>query len=174
MGYELAGALGIKLAMPEREVVCFVGDGSYMMANSELATAVMRRIPFTVVLTDNRGYGCINRLQIHCGGEEFNNLYKDCNIEAQPEIDFVAHAASMGAHAVKAKNIADLEVQIAKARGRDRPRLIFIDTFAKPGPGEAGVGLWWYVDVPEVGRTEKSEAARSQYLRSISLQSLVN
>lgn len=174
MGYELAGALGIKLAMPEREVVCFVGDGSYMMANSELATAVMRRIPFTVVLTDNRGYGCINRLQIHCGGEEFNNLYKDCNIEAQPEIDFVAHAASMGAHAIKAKNIADLEVQIAKARGRDRPTVIVIDTDAKPGPGEAGGGFWWDVAVPEVGRTEKSEAARSQYLRSISLQSLVN
>lgn len=55
MGYEVAGALGIKLACPEREVICFVGDGSYMIANSELATAVMRRMPFTVVLTDNRG-----------------------------------------------------------------------------------------------------------------------
>ena len=64
MGYEVAGAMGLKLAAPEREVICFVGDGSYMLANSELATAVMRRIPFTVVLTDNRGYGCINRLQI--------------------------------------------------------------------------------------------------------------
>ncbi|MBV7381162.1 3D-(3,5/4)-trihydroxycyclohexane-1,2-dione acylhydrolase (decyclizing), partial [Maritimibacter dapengensis] len=69
MGYEVAGAMGIKLATPEREVICFVGDGSYMMANSELATAVMRRVPFTVVLTDNRGYGCINRLQtMGCGG----------------------------------------------------------------------------------------------------------
>ena len=69
MGYELAGALGAKLALPGRDVVCFVGDGSYMMANSELATAVMRRVPFTVVLTDNRGYGCINRLQLGCGGK---------------------------------------------------------------------------------------------------------
>jgi 3D-(3,5/4)-trihydroxycyclohexane-1,2-dione acylhydrolase (decyclizing) len=60
MGYELAGAMGIKLALPDREVICFVGDGSYMMMNSELATAVMRKVPFTVVLTDNRGYGCIN------------------------------------------------------------------------------------------------------------------
>ncbi|WP_286789547.1 3D-(3,5/4)-trihydroxycyclohexane-1,2-dione acylhydrolase (decyclizing), partial [Thioclava sp. UBA3469] len=63
MGYEVAGAMGLKLARPEREVLCFVGDGSYMMANAELATAVMRRVPFTVILTDNRGYGCINRLQ---------------------------------------------------------------------------------------------------------------
>ena len=58
-------------------MICFVGDGSYMMANSELATAVMRRVPFTIVLTDNRGYGCINRLQQECGGAEFNNMYKD-------------------------------------------------------------------------------------------------
>uniref|UniRef100_UPI003569373B 3D-(3,5/4)-trihydroxycyclohexane-1,2-dione acylhydrolase (decyclizing) n=1 Tax=Paracoccus seriniphilus TaxID=184748 RepID=UPI003569373B len=109
MGYEIAGAMGLKLARPEREVICFAGDGSYMMANSELATAVMRRVPFTVVLTDNRGFGCINRLQQGCGGEEFNNLYKDCNIEAQPQIDYVAHAGAMGAHAVKAASIADLE-----------------------------------------------------------------
>ena len=88
MGYEVAGAMGIKLAAPEKEVICFVGDGSYMMANSELATAVMRRVPFTIVLTDNRGYGCINRLQIECGGAEFNNMYKDSNVEVQPEIDF--------------------------------------------------------------------------------------
>ncbi|AYG64458.1 3D-(3,5/4)-trihydroxycyclohexane-1,2-dione acylhydrolase (decyclizing) [Rhizobium jaguaris] len=174
MGYELAGALGIKLAMPEREVVCFVGDGSYMMANSELATAVMRRIPFTVVMTDNRGYGCINRLQIHCGGEEFNNLYKDCAIEAQPEIDFVAHAASMGAHAVKAKNIADLEVQIVEARGRDRPTVIVIDTDPKPGPGEGGGGFWWDVAVPEIARTQKSGAARARYEQHMRSQNLVN
>ena len=96
MGYEVAGAMGIKLADPSKEVICFVGDGSYMMANSELATAVMRRVPFTVVLTDNRGYGCINRLQQECGGAEFNNMYKDSNVEVQPEIDFVAHAAVDG------------------------------------------------------------------------------
>ncbi len=102
MGYEIAGAMGLALARPDRQVLCFVGDGSYMMANSELATAVMRRIPFTVILTDNRGYGCINRLQVGCGGVPFNNMYADCNVEAQPQIDFVAHAGSMGAHAVKA------------------------------------------------------------------------
>ena len=121
MGYEVAGAMGIKLADPSKEVICFVGDGSYMMANSELATAVMRRVPFTIVLTDNRGYGCINRLQQECGGAEFNNMYKDSNVEAQPEIDFVAHAASMGAHAEKAADIADLEAKIVAARGRAIP-----------------------------------------------------
>jgi 3D-(3,5/4)-trihydroxycyclohexane-1,2-dione acylhydrolase (decyclizing) len=112
-------------------VICFVGDGSYMLANSELATAVMRRVPYTIVLTDNRGYGCINRLQQECGGAEFNNMYKDSNVEAQPEIDFVAHAASMGAHAEKAADIADLEARIVAARGRDIPTVIVIDTDVK-------------------------------------------
>ncbi|MBB3949070.1 3D-(3,5/4)-trihydroxycyclohexane-1,2-dione acylhydrolase (decyclizing) [Aureimonas jatrophae] len=174
MGYELAGALGAKLALPEREIVCFVGDGSYMMANSELATAVMRRVPFTVVLTDNRGYGCINRLQKHTGGAPFNNLYVDSRVEAQPEIDFVAHAASMGAHAVKAEGIADLERLVTEARGRDRPTVVVIDTDPAPGPGEAGGGHWWDVAVPEVGRTDAIEAAREGYVENLSRQNLVN
>ncbi|MVA12221.1 3D-(3,5/4)-trihydroxycyclohexane-1,2-dione acylhydrolase (decyclizing) [Agrobacterium vitis] len=174
MGYEVAGAMGIKLALPEREVICFVGDGSYMMANAELATAVMRRIPFTVVLTDNRGYGCINRLQINCGGEEFNNMYKDCNIDDQPEIDYVAHAASMGAHAEKARDIADLEAMIIAARTRNRPSVIVIDTDAIRGPGEAGGGHWWDVTVPEIGRTERIASARSHYIGNQTRQNLVN
>ena len=161
MGYEVAGAMGIKLADPSKEVICFVGDGSYMMANSELATAVMRRVPFTVVLTDNRGYGCINRLQQECGGAEFNNMYKDSNVEAQPEIDFVAHAASMGAHAEKAADIADLEARIVAARGRDIPTVIVIDTDAVPGTDVGG--HWWDVAVPQVGGPERLEKARERY-----------
>ncbi|TMV84186.1 3D-(3,5/4)-trihydroxycyclohexane-1,2-dione acylhydrolase (decyclizing), partial [Thioclava sp. BHET1] len=161
MGYEVAGAMGIALAAPEKEVICFVGDGSYMMANSELATAVMRRIPFTIVLTDNRGYGCINRLQIECGGAEFNNMYKDSNVEVQPEIDFVAHAAAMGAHAEKAAGIAELESKIAEARGRDIPSVIVIDTDAVPGTGAGGA--WWDVAVPQTGGPERLEKARARY-----------
>ncbi|WP_449043514.1 3D-(3,5/4)-trihydroxycyclohexane-1,2-dione acylhydrolase (decyclizing) [Paracoccus versutus] len=176
MGYEIAGALGLKLARPDREVICFVGDGSYMMANSELATAVMRRVPFTVVLTDNRGYGCINRLQQGCGGEQFNNLYAHCNVEAQPEIDFVAHAASMGAHAVKAEGIADLEARIGEARSRDIPTVIVIDTSAEPGPGDGleGAGHWWDVAVPETGESGKLKRAYACYLEAAAKQNLVN
>ncbi|PQV55892.1 3D-(3,5/4)-trihydroxycyclohexane-1,2-dione acylhydrolase (decyclizing) [Defluviimonas denitrificans] len=174
MGYEIAGAMGLKLARPEREVICFVGDGSYMMANSELATAVMRRIPFTVVLTDNRGFGCINRLQQGCGGEAFNNLYKDCNIAAEPQIDYVAHAAAMGAHAVKARDIADLEDQIAAARGRNIPTVIVIETDPTEGPSFGEAGHWWDVAVPEVGATEKLKQAYARYLDGVARQSLVN
>lgn len=172
MGYEIAGAMGIKLAAPDRDVVCFVGDGSYMMANSELATAVMRRVPFTVVLTDNRGYGCINRLQQACGGAEFNNMYKDSAVEVQPEIDFVAHARAMGAHAEKADGIADLEAKIVAARGRDVPSVIVIDTEAVSGTGAGG--HWWDVAVPETGGPARLEKARADYHASTRLQQLVN
>lgn len=174
MGYEIAGAMGLKLARPERDVICFVGDGSYMMANSELATAVMRKVPFTVVLTDNRGYGCINRLQRGTGGEAFNNLYQDCNIEQQPEIDFVAHAGSMGAFSVKAKDIADLEVQIGAARGRDIPTVIVIETDPTDGPGFGDAGHWWDVAVPEIGTTDKLKEAYARYLESAAKQNTVN
>jgi 3D-(3,5/4)-trihydroxycyclohexane-1,2-dione acylhydrolase (decyclizing) len=161
MGYEIAGAMGIKMAAPEKDVVCFVGDGSYMMANSELATAVMLRVPFTVVLTDNRGYGCINRLQRGTGGAAFNNLYANARVEAQPEIDFVAHAASMGVHATKADGIADLEAELAEARGRDRPSVIVIDT--DPAPGTGAGGFWWDVGVPEVSERPEVRKAREAY-----------
>lgn len=178
MGYEVAGAMGIKLALSEREVICFVGDGSYMMANAELATAVMRRIAFTVVLTDNAGYGCINRLQQVCGGAEFNNMYVDCNIEDQPVIDYVAHAGSMGAHAVKAANLAQLEVEIAAARERNIPTVIVINTTAKPGPGPvpntSGGGAWWDVAVPQVGGPERLENARRNYIENVLTQKTLN
>lgn len=161
MGYEIAGALGIKLARPDADVVCFVGDGSYMMANSELATAVMLRRPFTVVLTNNRGYGCINRLQAATGGAPFNNLYVDTRVEAQPEIDFVAHAAAMGAHAVKASGMADLEAEITAARGRPIPTVIVIETDPHTGTGVGG--FWWDVAVPEVASRPEVKAARDAY-----------
>ena len=172
MGYEVAGAMGIRLAAPEKEVICFVGDGSYMMANSELATAVMRRVPFTVVLTDNRGYGCINRLQQECGGAEFNNMYRDSNVAVQPEIDFVAHAASMGAHAEKAASIADLEAKIVEARGRDIPSVIVIDTEAVSGTGAGG--HWWDVAVPQTGGPERLETARARYKENTARQRVVD
>ncbi|CAM3048838.1 3D-(3,5/4)-trihydroxycyclohexane-1,2-dione acylhydrolase (decyclizing) [Paracoccus nototheniae] len=174
MGYEIAGAMGLKLAQPGREVLCFVGDGSYMMANSELATAVMRRVPFTVILTDNRGYGCINRLQQGCGGAAFNNMYVDCRIEAQPQIDFVAHAASMGAHAVKAADIPALEAEIAAARGRDIPTVIVIETSAADGPGFGEAGHWWDVAVPETGGTERMKEAHARYLTMAARQNVMN
>jgi len=174
MGYEIAGAMGVKLASPERDVICFVGDGSYMMANSELATAVMRRVPFTVILTDNRGFGCINRLQTGTGGAAFNNLYESSIVEDQPSIDYVAHAAAMGAHAIKAKDIADLEAQIIAARGRDIPSVIVIETDPTQGPNFNGSGSWWDVGIPQVSETKTINEAYAAHLQNLALQRVVN
>jgi len=168
MGYELAGAMGIAMAVPEKEVICFVGDGSYMMANSELVTAAMMNVPFTVVLTDNRGYGCINRLQQECGGVEFNNMYKDSRRDTLPEIDFVAHARAMGAEAIKVSGIAGLESELARKPARKGPRILLIDTEAETGAGVGGG--WWDVAVPEIGDTEKLRTARQRYDEHASLQ----
>ena len=172
MGYELAGAMGIKMALPDRDVICMIGDGSYMMANSELATAVMMGIPFTVVLTDNRGYGCINRLQQATGGAAFNNLLRDSYHVNDANLDFVAHARAMGANAVKVATIADLEAEMQKAKTATIPTVIVIDTDPLPGTGAGGT--WWDVAVPEVSdRTEVTEA-RKAYEAGTKAQWLLN
>ena len=172
MGYEVAGAMGIKMARPEADVICMVGDGSYMMANSELATAVMMGIPFTVVLTDNRGYGCINRLQMGTGGAPFNNLLDDSYHVNPSNIDFVAHAASMGAKATKAADIAGLEAALKAAKSADRPVVIVIDT--DPAPSTAAGGHWWDVAVPEVSARAEVNAARAKYEQNSQKQRLAD
>ncbi len=164
MGYEIPAAIGIRMAEPEREVVCFVGDGTYMMANSELATAVMMGIDFTVILTDNRGFGCINRLQKACGGAPFNNLLDDA-IHARPAaIDYAAHAAAMGAKAVRVRTIADLEAALA-ARTGEGVEVIVVETDPEPATGIGG--HWWEVAVPEVSERAEVRAARADYERHL-------
>jgi len=160
MGYEIAGAMGIKMARPDADVVCMLGDGSYMMANSELATAVMMGVPFTVVLTDNRGFGCINRLQKATGGAGFNNLLDDSHHVNPSRIDFAAHAGSMGAHAVKVSDIVRLEAELLAAKSSEIPVVIVIDT--DPWPGTEQGGAWWDVGIPEVSVRPEVRAARAR------------
>ncbi|MEZ2407102.1 3D-(3,5/4)-trihydroxycyclohexane-1,2-dione acylhydrolase (decyclizing) [Bosea sp. RCC_152_1] len=161
MGYEIAGGLGAKMARPDEEVVVMVGDGSYLMLNSEIATSVMLGLKLTIVLLDNRGFGCINRLQNATGGQSFNNLLKDARHETLPEIDFVAHAASMGAIAVKAASIAELEAALAQAKANTRTTVVVIDTDPLISTGAGGA--WWDVAVPEVSEREQVRAARASY-----------
>ncbi len=160
MGYEIPGAIGVKMAQPDRDVICFVGDGSYMMANSELATAVMMGIDFTLILTDNRGYGCINRLQMATGGAEFNNLLDHTVHEVPSAIDFAAHAESMGATARKVRRIDDLEAALADRRGHG-VEVIVVET--DPYPSTQSGGHWWDVAVPEVSERKEVQAARAAY-----------
>jgi 3D-(3,5/4)-trihydroxycyclohexane-1,2-dione acylhydrolase (decyclizing) len=161
MGYEIAGGLGVRMAHPDREVVVMVGDGSYMMMNSELAASVTLGQKLIVVLLDNRGYGCINRLQRACGGESFNNLLDTARHVESSAIDFAAHAASMGARAEKVDDIAGLEAAMARARAADRTSVIVIGTDPM-AVTEAG-GAWWDVAVPEVSERAEAVAARRAY-----------
>jgi 3D-(3,5/4)-trihydroxycyclohexane-1,2-dione acylhydrolase (decyclizing) len=166
MGYEIAGGVGVKMAQPDREVVVIVGDGSYLMLNSEIATSVMLGRKLVIVVLDNRGYGCINRLQQACGGEPFNNLLADCAAgpEGPPVIDFAAHAASMGARAENVKTIAELEAALDRARAADRTSVVCIET--DPDRTTTEGGWWWEVAVPEVSERESVNRARAQYIEA--------
>jgi 3D-(3,5/4)-trihydroxycyclohexane-1,2-dione acylhydrolase (decyclizing) len=165
MGYEIAGGLGVKMAKPEREVIVMVGDGSYLMLNSEIATSVMLGHKLIVVVLDNRGYGCINRLQQACGGEPFNNLLDDCvqGPLGAPAIDFAAHAAALGAKAENVKTIAELEAALKRARAADRTYVVCIETDPHRTTEEGG--WWWEVAVPEVSTRSKVREARQAYER---------
>ncbi|MBN7796389.1 3D-(3,5/4)-trihydroxycyclohexane-1,2-dione acylhydrolase (decyclizing) [Parahaliea mediterranea] len=163
MGYEIAGGLGVTLALPGREVYVLVGDGSYLMLNSELATAVMLGRKMVVVLLDNRGFACINRLQQNCGGDPFNNLLADSvhGGDAPPAIDFAAHARALGAQAEQVTGIAALESALARARRAEGCYVVVIRT--DPDRATAEGGAWWEVAVPEVSQSDTVRQARAGY-----------
>lgn len=162
MGYEIAGGLGAKLAQPEREVVVMVGDGSYLMMNSELATAVMLGRKLIVVLLDNRGFGCITRLQQATGGARFNNLLDDALHRTPSHIDFTAHARALGATAEKVSGLDELAAAVQRARASENSHCIVIDT--DPLATTDAGGTWWDVAVPEVSERPAVATARAAYL----------
>lgn len=168
MGYEIAGGLGVKLAKPDSDVVVMVGDGSYMMLNAEIASSIMLGAKLTIVLLDNAGYGCINRLQMATGGANFNNLLKDTHHVALPEIDFAAHAAAMGAVTRKAASVAELETALHELAGESRTTVVVIDTDPLITTDEGG--HWWDVAVPEVSERPQVQAARDAYVKALAAQ----
>ena len=163
MGYEIAGGVGVKLAAPDRHVVVMVGDGSYLMMNSEIATAVMLGLSLTIVVLDNRGFGCIDRLQRSTGSPGFNNLLRDTVHERLPDIDFAAHAASLGASAVKIDDLASLEEAVRGSRTSEGVSVFVIDT--EPAVSTEAGGHWWDVAVAEVSELDAVSAARDAYRR---------
>ncbi len=162
MGYEIAGALGVKLAQPDSDVFVLVGDGSYLMLNSEIATSVMLGLKLVIVVLDNRGFGCINRLQRATGGESFNNLLRDAAHEVLPPIDFAGHARSLGATAEHVGSIVELEQALARARAAARTAVVVIDTDPM-ATTELG-GHWWDVAVPEVSERDAVRLAHARYV----------
>ncbi|WIY54008.1 3D-(3,5/4)-trihydroxycyclohexane-1,2-dione acylhydrolase (decyclizing) [Devosia sp. YIM 151766] len=168
MGYEIAGGLGVAIARPDQDVVVMVGDGSYLMMNSEIVSAVMMGVRLTVVVLDNAGFGCINRLQMATGGANFNNLFRDTYHMDMPNVDFAAHAAAMGAKAKKVASLAELEAALADSEGAAGVHVFVIDTDPLITT-EAG-GHWWDVAVPEVSERPSVNAAREAYVKALKAQ----
>jgi 3D-(3,5/4)-trihydroxycyclohexane-1,2-dione acylhydrolase (decyclizing) len=160
MGYEIAGAWGAKMANPERDVICFVGDGSYLMMNSDIYSSVLTGHKLIVVLCDNGGFAVIDRLQTDQGGRSFNNFFVDCKAERVIEVDFASHAASMGAIAETVHSIGELEEAFLRAKNTDRTSVIVIKVQGRQWtPG----GAWWDIGVPEVSERAEVRAARARY-----------
>jgi 3D-(3,5/4)-trihydroxycyclohexane-1,2-dione acylhydrolase (decyclizing) len=174
MGYEIPGGLGVKLAEPEREVVVMVGDGSYLMMNSEIVTAVGEGIKLTIVLVDNHGYQCILGLQRAVGVSDFGNelRFRDRSTRQLTgdyiPVDFVKHAESMGAHAIFARTAEELKTALNDARNADRVSVIVVPV--DPEKRMPGMGTWWDVPVAEVSGEEKTRKTRETYEKAAEKQ----
>jgi 3D-(3,5/4)-trihydroxycyclohexane-1,2-dione acylhydrolase (decyclizing) len=161
MGYEISAGWGAAMADPTRVPIVMVGDGTYMMMNSDIYSTVLTGHKIILIVCDNGGYAVINRLQNGKGGASFNNLLKDCRVKQPFAVDFAKHAESMGALARKVESLADLGAAVDWARSTDRTTVLTIvsDAFTWT-PGDA----WWDVGVPQVSASGSVlEASKGQF-----------
>jgi 3D-(3,5/4)-trihydroxycyclohexane-1,2-dione acylhydrolase (decyclizing) len=177
MGYEIPGAMGVKLAAPEREVFAMVGDGSYLMLPGELATAVAEKIGIVVVLVDNHGYASIGALSRSLGSAGFGTHYRsrdgrqlldDAPLSEPLPVDLAANAESLGARVIRAQTIPELRVALEETRGASVPVVVHIEVDRYEGvPSYDG---WWDVPVAEVSEDARVRAAREEYERARNAQ----
>jgi 3D-(3,5/4)-trihydroxycyclohexane-1,2-dione acylhydrolase (decyclizing) len=159
MGYEISGAWGAKMADPDRDVIAMIGDGSYLMMNSDIYSTVLTGHKLIVVVMDNGGFGVIDRLQVAKGSKSFNNYIADSRIKKLVEVDFQKHAESMGAIAETVHSIGELEQAFKRAKKADRTTVIVTKVQQHVWtPGDA----WWDVGVPEVSERKQVRAARAE------------
>ena len=158
MGYELAGAWGARMARTRGEVFAFVGDGSYLMLNSELLSSVISGDKVIALLCDNGGFAVIERLQVGQGGASFNNMFSGVGPN-RVEVDWVAHARSLGCEAERVDSIDDLPAALLRARAAARTYVIAIRT--APDAWTDG-GAFWQVGVPEVSERPEVGQARAR------------
>ncbi|RLJ99972.1 3D-(3,5/4)-trihydroxycyclohexane-1,2-dione acylhydrolase (decyclizing) [Ruegeria conchae] len=167
MGYEIAGAWGARIAQserePEKDTITFCGDGSYMMLNSDIYSSVLSRKKMIVLVLDNGGFAVINKLQNNTGNESFNNLLEDCpTIPEAFGVDFVAHAASMGATSEKVANPAELTEAFKRAKASDKTYVIVMDVDAYEGWTTEG-HAWWEVGTPHTSADENVRNAHVEW-----------
>ena len=168
MGYEIAGGWGAAMARRGRgQVYVLVGDGSYLMSNSDLYSSVLSGHRMNVVVCDNGGFAVIDRLQVAQGGRSFNNLFRDVRSARVVAVDFAAHAASMGCSTSAVATIAELEAALVAARGADRTAVIVVRT--DPHAWTEG-GAFWEVGVPEVSDSPSIREARARLETALARQ----
>ena len=160
MGYEISAGWGAAMADPTRTPIVMIGDGTYMMMNSDIYASVLSGHKFILIVCDNGGYAVINRLQNAKGAASFNNLIKDCKVKEPFPVDFARHAESMGAAVRAVESLSELGPALDWAKTTDRTTVITITSDAYTWtPGDA----WWDVGVPQTShRREVQEAARQQ------------
>ena len=175
MGYEVGGALGAKMADPSRDVFCFIGDGTFLMASQEIMTAVQEGLKLTVLLVDNYGYGSIAALSETRGSQgfacRFNYRGEDGQFsEDRINIDLAANAASYGADVFTATTADELKKALADAAGTENTAVVYVKVDAKGRFG--GSGAWWDVPVSEVSELDSTQDARKEYEEQIASQRL--
>jgi 3D-(3,5/4)-trihydroxycyclohexane-1,2-dione acylhydrolase (decyclizing) len=160
MGYEIAGAWGAKMARGPGDVISWVGDGSYLLMNTDVYSTVMTGHKVIFMVMDNGGFAVINRLQVNTGGAEFNNLLRTTRHTEYFHVDFVKHLEAMGAIAEKVERLEDLPAAWERAKAADRSYAIVMDidqyTWTEGG-------AWWEVGIPEVSDRTQVRVARAEW-----------
>ncbi|MFF3762976.1 3D-(3,5/4)-trihydroxycyclohexane-1,2-dione acylhydrolase (decyclizing) [Streptomyces sp. NPDC001922] len=171
MGYEIPGAIGVRLAAPDRPVWALVGDGTYLMMPTEIVTAVQEGININVVLIQNHGYASIGGLSEQTGGERFGTAYRfraaDGSYTGDPlPVDLAANAASLGMAVIRARTVRELREALAKARASDLPTCVYVETeTADTVSGAQGAQAWWDVPVAQTATRPAAVKAREEYER---------
>lgn len=166
MGYEIAGGWGARIAQTEQEpdfdTVVFVGDGSYLLMNSDIYSSVLTGKKLIVLVLDNGGYAVINKLQNNTGQPSFNNLIKDCpTVDAPFAVDFEAHARAMGANAETVANPAALAEAFQRAKQAAKTSVIVMQVDAYEGWTTQG-HAWWEIGTPEVSISADVQAKHAE------------
>ena len=160
MGYEIGGAWGAAMAMPDRTVLSFCGDGSYLMSSADVYGSVLAGQSFVLILCDNEGYAVIDRLQVFTGGASFNNMLEDVRAERPARVDFAKHAEAMGAWTETVDDLDGLDDALQRARAADRTAVIVIRTDPRAWTGG---DAWWDVGVPEVSDRDEVRVAKAAH-----------
>ncbi|MFI6463436.1 3D-(3,5/4)-trihydroxycyclohexane-1,2-dione acylhydrolase (decyclizing) [Streptomyces sp. NPDC050538] len=183
MGYELPAAIGVRFAQPDasKRVLSLLGDGTFLMAPTELVTAAQERLPITIVIPENHGYQVIHRLQMGRNGREFGNefRYRDGGLgigSGKParlegdylQVDLVKTAEGLGARALRATTTAEVRAALADTRDHDGPVVLVVPVI--PHADLPGAGVWWDVAPAEVSEQEAVAQLRDEYEEGLASQ----